>query len=134
MPRSTFDDSERELINGRNFCHVASRNADGSIHSTLVWVDLDGDRVVLNSAQGRQWPENVKRDGKATLLIANSENPYEYVRIHGRLDEATEEGALDVINALTKKYMDLDEYPGLQPGEVRITLKLAPERITHRGA
>jgi PPOX class probable F420-dependent enzyme len=132
MPRSTFDDSERELINGRNFCHVASRNADGSIHSTLVWVDLDGDRVVLNSAQGRQWPENVKRDGKATLLIANSENPYEYVRIHGRLDEATEEGALDVINALTKKYMDLDEYPGLQPGEVRVTLKLAPEGITHR--
>ena len=134
MPRSTFDDSERELINGRNFCHVASRNADGSIHSTLVWVDLDGDRVVLNSAQGRQWPENVKRDGQATLLIANSANPYEYVRIQGRLDEVTEEGALDVINALTKKYMDLDEYPGLQPGEVRITLKLAPERITHRGA
>ncbi len=134
MPRSTFDDAERELIKGRNFCHVASRNADGSIHSTLVWADLDGDHVVLNSAQGRQWPGNVVRDGKATLLIANSANPYEYVRIQGRLDEVTEEGALDVINALTKKYMDLDEYPGLQPGEVRITLKLAPERITHRGA
>jgi len=134
MPRSTLDDSERALIKGRNFCHVASRNADGSIHSTLVWADLDGDHVVLNSAQGRKWPENVKRDGKATLLIANSENPYEYVRIRARLDEATEEGALDVINALTKKYMGLDEYPGLQPGEVRVTLKLAPERVTHQGA
>jgi PPOX class probable F420-dependent enzyme len=133
MPRSTFDDSERELIKGRNFCHVASHNADGSIHATLVWVDLDGDRVVLNSARGRRWPENVERDGRATLLIANSENPQEYVRIRGRLDEATEEGALDVINALSKKYMDLDEYPGLQPGEVRVTLKLTPESIVHRG-
>jgi PPOX class probable F420-dependent enzyme len=133
MPGSTLDDSERKLIKDRNFCHVASRNADGSIHSTLVWADLDGDNVVLNSAQGRQWPENVKRDGRATLLIANSANPYEYVRIHARLDEATEEGALDVINALTKKYMDLDEYPGLRPGEVRVTLKLAPERVTHHG-
>jgi PPOX class probable F420-dependent enzyme len=133
MPRSTFDDSDRELIKGRNFCHVATLNEDGSVHSTLVWADLDGDHVVLNSAQGRRWPENVKRDGKATLLIANSANPYEYVRIESRLDEATEEGAMDVINALTKKYMDQDEYPGLQPGEVRVTLKLAPERITHHG-
>ena len=90
MPRSTLDDSDRELIKGRNFCHVATLNQDGSVHSTLVWADLDGDHVVLNSAQGRRWPENVKRDGKATLLIANSANPYEYVRIEGRLDEERE--------------------------------------------
>ena len=133
MPHSTFDDSDRKLIEGKNFCHVATLNEDGSVHSTLVWADLDDDKVILNSAQGRKWPENVKRDGRATLLIANSEDPYEYVRIEGRLDEATEEGAMDVINALTKKYMDRDEYPGLQPGEVRVTLKLAPERITHHG-
>jgi PPOX class probable F420-dependent enzyme len=133
MPRSTFDHSDRELIKGRNFCHVATLNEDGSVHSTLVWSDLDGDRVVLNSAQGRKWPENVKRDGRATLLIANSENPYEYVRIDARLDEATEEGAMDVINALAKKYTGADEYGNLQPGERRITLKLAPERITHHG-
>jgi PPOX class probable F420-dependent enzyme len=133
MPRSTFDDSDRELIRGRNFCHVATLNEDCSGHSALVWADLDDDKVILNSAQGRKWPENVKRDGRATLLIANAENPYEYVRIEGRLDEATEEGAVDVINALTKKYMDQDEYPGLQPDEVRVTLRLAPERITHRG-
>ena len=133
MPRSTFTDPVRELIKARNFCHVSTLNENGSIHSTLVWADVDGDHVVLNSAQGRRWPENVKRDGRATLLIANAENPYEYVRIAGRLDEATEEGAMDVINALTKKYTGADEYPSLQPGEVRVTLKLAPERVTHHG-
>jgi PPOX class probable F420-dependent enzyme len=132
MPRSTFDDPVRELIKGRNFCHVATRNEDGSIHSTLVWADLDGDHVVLNSAQGRRWPENLKRDGRASLLIANAENQYEYVRIQGRLEEATEEGAMDVINGLAKKYTGA-EYPALQPGEVRVTLKLAPERVVHRG-
>jgi PPOX class probable F420-dependent enzyme len=133
MPRSTFDDADRKLIEGRNFCHVATRNEDGSIHSTLVWSDLDGDKVVLNSAQGRQWPENLKRDGRATLLIANAENPYEYVRIDGRLDEATEEGAMDVINELARKFTDADRYQGLKPGEVRVTLRVAPERITHHG-
>jgi PPOX class probable F420-dependent enzyme len=132
MPRSTFDDPVRELIEGRNFCHVATLNEDGSIHSTLVWSDLDGDAVVLNSAQGRRWPENLKRDGRAWLLIANAEDQYEYVRIDGVLEEATEEGALDVINALSEKY-EGRPYPPLKPGEVRVTLKLAPERIVHRG-
>jgi PPOX class probable F420-dependent enzyme len=133
MPRSTLDDPVRALIKGRNFCHVATRNEDGSIHSTLVWADLDGDHVVLNSAQGRRWPENLKRDGRASLLIANAEDQYEYVRIEGVLEEATEEGALDVINALSEKYVDKPVYQGLKPGEVRVTLKLAPERVVHRG-
>jgi PPOX class probable F420-dependent enzyme len=132
MPRSTFDDSERELIKGRNFCHVATLNADGSLHSTLVWADLDGDHVVLNSAQGRKWPENLKRDGRASLLIANAEDQYEYVNIEAALEEATEEGALDVINALSDKY-EGRPYPPLKPGEVRVTLRLAPERVFHRG-
>jgi PPOX class probable F420-dependent enzyme len=132
MPRSTFDDPVRELLEGRNFCHIATLNEDGSIHSTLVWSDLDGDAVVLNSAQGRRWPENLKRDGRAWLLIANAEDQYEYVRIDGVLEEATEEGALDVINALSEKY-EGRPYPPLKPGEVRVTLKLAPERVVHRG-
>ena len=71
--------------------------------------------------------------GLLTLLIANSENPYEYVRIDARLDEATEEGAMDVINGLAKKYTGADEYGNLQPGERRVTLRLAPERISHHG-
>ena len=132
MPRSTFDDPVRGLIEGKNFCHVATRNRDGSIHTTLVWVALDGDRVVLNSAQGRRWPENLKRDGRAWLLIANAEDQYEYVRIEAVLEEATEEGALDVINALSEKY-EGRPYPPLKPGEVRVTLRLAPERVVHRG-
>ena len=132
MPRSTFDDPVRELVEGRNFCHVSTRNEDGSVHTTLVWVDLDGDRVVLNSAQGRRWPENLKRDGRAWLLIANAEDQYEYVRIDGVLDEATEADGREVIDALSQKY-EGRPYPPLKPGEVRVTLRLSPERIVHRG-
>ena len=70
MPRSTFDDPVRELIKGRNFCHVATLNENGSIHATLVWIDVDGDTVILNSARGRRWPTNVERTGRASLLVA----------------------------------------------------------------
>jgi PPOX class probable F420-dependent enzyme len=132
MPRSTFDDPVRELLKGRNFCHVATLNENGSIHATLVWVDVDGDTVVLNSARGRRWPTNVERTGRASLLVANAEDQYEYVWIDAALEEATEEDGLDVINALSEKY-EGRPYPPLKPGEVRVTLRFAPERVTHRG-
>ena len=54
MPRSTFDDTDRRLIRDRNFCHVATLNDDGTVHSTLVWADLDDDKVILNLRAGAQ--------------------------------------------------------------------------------
>ena len=132
MPRSTLTDPVRELIQGRNFCHVSTLNENGSIHATLVWSDVDGDHVVLNSAQGRRWPENVKRTGRATLLIANAENQYEYVFIQAVLESASEDDGQAVIDALSEKY-EGRPYPPLKPGEVRVTLRFAPERVVHRG-
>lgn len=132
MPRSTFTDPVRELLAGRNFCHVATLNENGSIHATLVWVDVDGDTIVLNSARGRRWPTNVERTGRASLLVANAEDQYEYVWIDAALEEATDADGLDVINALSEKY-EGRPYPPLKEGEVRVTLRFAPERVVHRG-
>jgi hypothetical protein len=111
---------------------VSTLNENGSIHAALVWADADGDHVVLNSAQGRRWPENVKRTGRGTLLIANAENQYEYVFIQAVLESASEDDGQAVIDALSEKY-EGRPYPPLKPGEVRVTLRFAPERVVHRG-
>lgn len=126
---ATLDDRARALLEAKNFCHVSSLREDGTIHTVPVWCDLDGDRVVLNSAEGRVWPRNVRRTGAATLNVMNLENPYEYVEIVATLAEATTEDADDVIDALAKKYLDVDSYPYRQPGEQRLTLRFAPERV-----
>jgi PPOX class probable F420-dependent enzyme len=132
MPRSTLADSERELIKGRNFCHVAVPRRDGTIQTVVVWCDLDDDdHVVLNSAEGRAWPANLRRVGRATLTVMNMENPLEYVSLVGRLEEDTNDGADDVIDALSRKYTggDYDH----DRDQRRVTFRLTPERVTHRG-
>jgi hypothetical protein len=48
------------------------------------------------------------------------------VLIRGRA-ELIEEGAKDVIDRLAKKYTGADEYPWLQPGERRITIRVVPD-------
>jgi hypothetical protein len=127
MPRSTLQPRDRELISAPNFCHVSVPADDDTIQSVVVWCDVDGDQIVHNSAEGRAWPANLRRAGRATLTVMNLDNPEEFVSIVARLVEDTHDGADDVINALSHKYdgRDFD----LPPGHQRMTFRLAPERV-----
>ncbi len=116
-----------ELLQAKNFCHVATLRADGSVHGVPVWVDIQDGLPVVNSAEGRAWPRNLERDPRVTLTVQNMENPYEYLEVRGRVAEMTREGADEHINSLAKKYMDKDEYPFRQPGEQRIIIRVEPE-------
>jgi PPOX class probable F420-dependent enzyme len=127
MPRSTLQPRDRELISAPNFCHVAVPADDGTIQTVVVWVDLDGDRIVLNSAEGRSWPANLRSAGRATLTVMNLDDPQEFVSIVARLVEDTNDGADDVINALAHKYEGRDY--DFQPGQQRVTFRLEPERV-----
>jgi PPOX class probable F420-dependent enzyme len=123
----------KELVQDKNFAHVSIPRSDGSIQTVVVWADADDEgRVVLNSAEGRDWPRNLRRAGQATVSIANAENPYEYVTVVGRVDTDTNEDGDAVIDALAKKYMDADSYPFRKEGEQRVTFRLAPEKVQHK--
>ena len=69
--------------------------------------------------------------GQATVTIMNMDNPLEYLSVVGRLDEDTTDGAEDVIDELARKYTG-DDF-GRHPGEQRVTFRLSPARVTHRG-
>jgi PPOX class probable F420-dependent enzyme len=127
MPRSTLQPRDRELIQAPNFCHVAVLTPDGTIQTVVVWVDLDGDEIVLNSAEGRDWPANLRHAGRATLTVVNRDNPLEYTTVAARLVDDTRDGADDVINALSHKY-DGRDY-SFDRSQQRVTFRLAVERV-----
>jgi hypothetical protein len=52
------------------------------------------------------------------------------VEIRGKVVEVTPEGGFEGIDRLGKKYMGVDKYPGNQPGDVRVQIKIEPTRIT----
>jgi PPOX class probable F420-dependent enzyme len=118
-----------ELLEGRNFGQVATTREDGSPHVTPVWVDHDGEHIVLNTAEGRDWPANARRSGKVALNVLNLENPYEYVYVQGTVAEEMTDGADEHIDKLAKKYMDVDEYPFRKDDETRLIIKVWPDKI-----
>jgi PPOX class probable F420-dependent enzyme len=124
------DPGVRELLEKPNYAVVSTHNADGSIHSTIVWVGAEDGVVALNSARGRIWPTNLERDSRVTVLVEEAGNPYNYVEIRGTATGTTD-GADEHINSLSKKYINQDEYPYRQPGEQRIKFVVAPERVRH---
>jgi|SRR5579875_2181521 len=118
----------RALLRAPNHAVISTRNADGSIHSTVVWVGSEDGRLAVNSAVGRLWPTNLERDPRATLVIFDAQNPYLFLEVRGRASGSTE-GADEHIDALAKKYLGQDRYPFRQPGERRIKFLIEPERV-----
>jgi PPOX class probable F420-dependent enzyme len=128
---SLNDQEVRGLLERPNCAVISTVNADGSILSTVVWIDTEDGGVAVNSAIGRTWPTNLQRDPRVTVLVYDGENPYEYVEIRGTAT-ATRDGADQHIDALTKKYMNQDKYPFRAPGEERIKFVIAPDRVRHQ--
>jgi PPOX class probable F420-dependent enzyme len=119
------------LLEGRHLAHVGTVNADGSPQVTPVWVDHDGDVVLINTARGRVKEKNLSRDPRVSISIVDSENPYQPLTIKGRAVELTEDGADAHIDLMAKRYLDEDVYPFRQPGEVRVLVRIAPERVSY---
>jgi PPOX class probable F420-dependent enzyme len=111
------------------FAHVATLNADGSPQVTPVWVDFDGTHVVINTAKGRVKAKNLAREPRVALSIADPENPYRYLGIQGRVVEITEAGGDAHIDKMAKKYLGKDSYPFRAPGEVRLVVKISPDKV-----
>ena len=118
-----------ELLKDKNFVVISTLRPDGTVHAAPAWVDVQDGRPVLNTAEGRVWPNNLRRDPHVTLTVQNHENPYEYVAIRGRVAEETTDGADEHIDAMAKKYLDKDSYPFRQPGEQRVILRIEPEHV-----
>ena len=124
-----IDGRSRELLEGKNFAHVVTTSRDGSPHATVVWIDVEGDDVLLNGAEGRAWPANLRRDPNVLLTVVNQQNPYEYTTVRGRAVEITPKGADEHIDVLAKKYLDRNEYPFRTPDEVRLKVRVRPEKV-----
>jgi len=122
----------KDLFTKKAFAHVATLLTDGTPHVSPVWVEFDGKNILMNSAKGRVKDKNMRRNKNIALSIQDPENPYRYIQVRGEVIEVTENGADAHIDHLSKKYT-VDIYKKRQPGEVRVTYKIRPDRVFTMG-
>ena len=126
---ATIPEKFLDLFQKKAFANLATLMPDGSPQVTPVWVDFDGNHVIVNSARGRQKDKNMQRNAKVALSILDPDNPYRYLEIRGKVDTITEEGADEHIDKMAKKYLNKDTYPFRKPGEVRVIVKITPDKV-----
>ena len=78
--RSQLTQAERDFLHEVRFAVLGTTNANGSAHLTVMWYVLDGDEIMFNTAAGRRKPENLTRDGRASLIVPDG---YRFVRVEG---------------------------------------------------
>jgi PPOX class probable F420-dependent enzyme len=129
-----LNDKQAALFTDRNWGVIATIREDGSPQATPVWIDYDGENVLVNSARGRTKVRNIERDPRATVTVLPAADQQSgYVMVSGPA-KVVDEGALEHINMLAKKYLGADKYPYLGPGEERVIIQIQPERVDGFGA
>jgi len=121
-------DKVKAMLDGPNFAHVATINADGSPQNTMVWIDRDGDLITFNTAEGRVKTDNMKRDPRVSISIYDDDKPYINAAIMGRVVKMTHDGADEHIDALGVKYTG-QPYKGWKPGMVRVKVYVEADSI-----
>lgn len=119
----------RWLIDGRNIGILATLMPDGTPHLSPVYVDREGDIVLVNTVIGRVKHLNVKRDPRVSLVVVDHLNPLQYVEIRGRVSDLTVDGAEEHIDKLAKRYMGVEKHPFRRPGQKRIIMKIVAEKV-----
>jgi PPOX class probable F420-dependent enzyme len=121
------------LAKGKNMATVATLMPDGQPQALLTWVDTDGEHVLVNTEPQRQRSKNVARDPRITVLIQNSDNPFDWAEVRGHVaDIVTGEAAREHIDELARKYTGKDYAAPIGP-QGRIILKVAPDKVNTSG-
>ncbi len=92
----------RAFLAAERFAVVATVGADGMPHQAVAWYALEGDVVVLNSADGRRWPADLRRDPRVSVMV---EDGYRYVGVSGTVEvDDDQERAQADIAAMARRY------------------------------
>jgi PPOX class probable F420-dependent enzyme len=122
------------LIDRPIIAHLATIDSKGRPQITPLWIDHDGNDILINTSEGRAKANNMRRDPNVGISLVDPQDPYAVVSLRGVVTDITTDGADAHIDALAKKYMGVDKYPNRSDDETRIKVRISPEHIFRQPA
>ena len=126
----TFTPASHAIFEKKVLAHVATLMPDGSPNVTPVWVMLDRNDIIINTALGRSKARNLATDARVAVSLTDPDDPYVCIAVMGTVTQFTTDGADAMIDQLAKKYLGVDSYPFRSETEVRVTVRIQPDRIS----
>ena len=130
---TAIPESFRDIPDKKTLAHFATTGKDGSPQVSPVWIDREGDTLIVNSAKGRVKDRNMRANARVALSATDPDNPYRALMIQGKVVKITEEGADAHIDKMAQKYLGKDKYPFRSPSEVRVKYFIEPLKVATMG-
>jgi len=122
-----LSDDIKTLVRGANFAHLATLMPDGSPQAAPVWVELEGDRILVGTGAGSLKAKNAKRDARVALSIVAYDNPYVEAQLRGRVAERWTDADFKIMDRISRKYIR-KEFPMRDNPDKRVVLVIEIER------
>ena len=111
-----------------NVAVVAALRPDGTPHQTVTGSTTTASTSLVNLNTFRTKLRYLEADPRVSVLVLDRDDPFRRIRIDGRVVEITKEGAYEHIVRQAGVYLGRESYE-LAPGEERVLVRIAPERV-----
>jgi PPOX class probable F420-dependent enzyme len=128
MPALT--DHARDLFSRPLLGWATVIRPDGTPHNSVVWLDVDGDELLLNTAIDRAKERYLRDNPAVSVSVLDPDDAFSWASVTGTATLRTEDGD-EVIDRLARKYTGTD-YQWHKPHETRITVRVKVDRVNEQ--
>lgn len=123
-----IDPQLQQFATAKNFATISTLAADGSPRTHVMWVDADGEHLLINTEVHRAKFKDLERDPRVTITVIDAENPYRFIEARGRV-VGTVRGpeAREHIDVLSRRYLGTDYQSPIK--SERVIVRIAPEKV-----
>ncbi|HEY8761618.1 MAG TPA: pyridoxamine 5'-phosphate oxidase family protein [Candidatus Dormibacteraeota bacterium] len=127
---TTIPDELRDLFDEPALAHVSYLNRKGQIVSFPLWVDRDGDRILVSSPVGSRKGKSLRERDQVAVSIVSAKNPWHWVSVSGRVVDIQPDDNLAFIDRMAQKYLGTN-YERRTPREI---FTIAIDRVSPSGS
>ncbi len=129
-----LSEQAQAFLNEKRFAVLATINKDGTAQQTVMWYELQGDEIMMNTARGRLKDRNLDRDPRISICIEDGQR---FVTLRGpvTLNDEVETAQADIAR-LSTRYNGPErakESTSHFRTEHRITLRMKIKGVLERG-
>jgi len=110
-------DELRDLFEEPALAHVSYLNGKGQIVTWPMWVDFDGEHVLISSPVGSRKGRSFRERPQLAISIVSGKNPWHWLSASGRVVDIQPDENLAFIDRMSRKYTGA-EYQRRSPREI----------------
>ena len=126
---ATIPEEVRDLFDEPALAHVSYLNRNVQIVTFAMWVDFDGEQVLVSSPLGSRKGKSFRERPQVAVSIVSTKNPWHWLSISGRVVDIQPDEDLAFIDRMAQKYTG-KKYERRTPREV---FTVAVDRVSSSG-